>query len=360
MIFALVFSSLVFAFPEMVRHHYVNCNSCHVNPSGGGLLNEYGRGMASEILSTWSLENESLFLHGALKPEKMPKALNIGGDIRGVQVHREDANVREGRFILMQSSLEAGLSAGPFTAVASFGKPNRQNQIEAEFTRFYLLANPLDTIQFKVGRFVPSFGIATAHHTVPTRQSLGFGYDSERNTMEVHWSAESWHSAFSASQSRLQSRVAEVERGASFQLERFFLDKYRVGASFWNGESDRQKRWISSIHGIFGFTEKFYYLTEAALQSKRQKSLNALRENGIYRFGRLGYEIHKGVHLLLLEELSKTNLKRSNSLNVAFGVGALWYPRPHFEFELAFQQRKFLQTSKDFEDYAYLMMHYYL
>lgn len=361
MILALLLSSIAFSYPEMVRHHYVNCNSCHVNPSGGGLLTEYGRGMAAEILSTWSMENEASFLHGAVSPEKMPKAVNVGGDIRALQVHREDRNVREGRFILMQSSLEAGVTAGPFTAVGSFGKPNRQNQIEAEFTRFYLLANPLETIQLKVGRFVPAFGINMAHHTIPTRQSLGFGYDSERNAMEVHWSGESWHGAFSASQSRLQSRVAEVERGASFQLEKFFLDQYRVGASFWNGESDRQKRWISSVHGILGFTEHIYYLTEIALQSKRSKtSPNAPRESGVYQFGRFGYELTKGVHALALQELAKTNLDRASSFSLAFGIGALWYPRPHFELELALQQRKSLQNSREYEDYAYFMMHYYL
>jgi hypothetical protein len=360
MLLLLLLSTFAHAYPEMVRHHYVNCNSCHVNPSGGGLLTEYGRGMAGEILSTWSMENEALFLHGALNPEKM-KPLNIGGDVRMLQVHREDATVREGRFILMQASLEAGIQAGPFTAVAAFGKPNRQNQIEAEFTRFYLLSNPLDTIQFKIGRFVPAFGINLPHHTLPTRQSLGFGYDSDRNAMEAHWSGEQWHGAISASQSRLKSRVAEVERGASFQLERFFLDQYRLGFSVWNGESDRQKRWIGSLHGILGFTEHFYYLGEFAMQSKRSKNAqNSDRETGIFRFGRLGYEITKGVHLLALEELSKTNLSNSNSLSVSYGVGALWYPRPHFELELTFNQRKILQASKEFEDYAYLMMHYYL
>lgn len=348
------------AFPEMVRHHYVNCNSCHVSPNGGGLLTEYGRGMASEILSTWNYENESLFLHGAIKPDKIPKAVNVGGDIRTLQVHRESRNVREGRFILMQSSFEAGITAGPVTAVAAFGKPNRENHIEPEFTRFYVLANATETLQFRVGRFLPPFGLNLPHHTLPTRQSLGFGYDSERNTMEAHWNGEQWHGAFSASQSRLQSRLAENERAASFQLERFFNDSHRIGASTWSGESDRQKRWLGSLHGILGFTEHLYLLTELTLQSKKNKTAGAQREEGLYHFGRLGYEIAKGVHLLALEEFSKSNLKVTKSQFLSLGVGALWYPRPHFELELALNQRKNLQTSREFEDYAYLMMHYYL
>lgn len=357
---ALLLSTEAHAFPEMVRHHYVNCNSCHASPNGGGLLTEYGRGMASEILSTWNYENESLFLHGVMKPEKIPKAVNIGGDVRVLQVHRENRSVREGRFILMQAQVEAGVSAGPVTAVAAFGKPNRENEIEAEFTRFYLLTDVTETLQFRVGRFLPPFGINLPHHALPTRQALGFGYDSERNTIEAHWNAEHWHGAISASQSRLQSRIADNERAASFQLERFFNDQYRIGFSGWNGESDRQKRNLVSAHGILGFTERLYLLTELAYQSKKNKALGSVRENGLYHFGRFGYEITKGLHLLALEEVAKANLKQTRSLSLSLGVGALWYPRPHFELELALNQRKNLQLSKEFEDYAYLMLHYYL
>ena len=34
-----------FALPTMIRLGYPNCVSCHVTPQGGGLLNEYGRGI---------------------------------------------------------------------------------------------------------------------------------------------------------------------------------------------------------------------------------------------------------------------------------------------------------------------------
>ena len=34
-----------FALPTMIRLGYPNCVSCHLTPQGGGLLNEYGRGI---------------------------------------------------------------------------------------------------------------------------------------------------------------------------------------------------------------------------------------------------------------------------------------------------------------------------
>src|SRR4051794_39985225 len=39
------------AFPENIRHGYINCNSCHVNPNGQGLLNAYGRELSVALQS---------------------------------------------------------------------------------------------------------------------------------------------------------------------------------------------------------------------------------------------------------------------------------------------------------------------
>jgi hypothetical protein len=348
------------AYPEMVRHHYVNCNSCHVSPAGGGLLTEYGRGMAGEVLSTWNYENEALFLHGALKPGKIPAAINIGGDVRALQVHRETKSVREGRYILMQSQVEVGVTAGPITAVAAYGKPDQENHIQAGLGRFYLLANASENLQVRAGRFTPAFGINLPHHTLPTRQALGFGYDSDRNALEAHWNGEQWHGAASVSESRIASQIRERERAVSLQAEKFFADSYRVGLSAWNGESDRQKRWIVSGHGILGFTEHFYLMSELAWQSKRTKGPAGDRDAGIFQFNRLGYEVTKGVHLLAQQDFAKANLANAATQALGLGVGALWYPRPHFELELSLQQRKALRTSREFEDYGYLLFHYYL
>jgi hypothetical protein len=349
------------AYPEMVRHHYVNCNACHVNPNGGGLLTEYGRGMSGEVLSTWHYENESAFLHGAINPESMPKFLNVGGDIRAVQLHHSNQQVVEGRYILMQTALETGLTAGPLTAVGSFFEPNAQNHLHAGLERFYLLGTASETLQFKAGRYLPAFGINAPQHILTTRQNLGFGYGSERDAVEAQYSGEKWHGAVGVSQSRINSSVGQRERAANLQLEKFFLDSYRVGFSLWHGESPIQKRWLYGVHGIFGFTEHLYLLSEITWQSMRSlTTVNAPYTTGIFQFNRFGYEVLKGLHLVALEDLAKTAINVPGSLTVQYGLGSNWYPRPHFEFEVAWTKRKLMQQGNYFEDYAYLMLHYYL
>lgn len=349
------------AFPEMVRHNYVNCNACHVSPAGGGLLNEYGRMTAAEVLSSWGSPEEAMFLFGAPDPSKLTKALNLGGDVRVLQVHREDRAVREGRFIPMQASIEGALTIGPITAVGSFLRPKRDRSFAKEFTRYYLMGNVLESLQVRAGHFVPSFGLNVPYHTVVTRDRLGFGMESERDTAEAHWSGELWHGAVSVSESRADSRVAEKEKGISGQAEIFFADSHRLGASVWRGESERQKRVLAGAHGLFGFTHSLYWLTEMTVQSKRGKvARGADRETGIFHFSRLGYELTKGLHALALEEFAKTDLSRPSTQFQSVGVGGLWYPRPHLELELTFNQRRSFQFSPEWEDYAYLLVHFYL
>lgn len=352
-----------FAFPEMVRHHYVNCNACHVNPNGGGLLTEYGRGMSGEVLSTWQYENESLFLHGLVKPGKMPSFLNVGGDVRALQLHHESAQVREGRYILMQSRLEAAVTVGRITGDIAYFAPDALNHVHGELAHYYLLGNVTDSVQVKAGRFLPAFGINDPHHILSTRQPLGLGFGMERDAIEAHYSGEQWHAALGWSVSRPQSQVRERERAASGQVEKFFSDSYRVGVSLWKGESDARRRWMASAHAILGFTERLYLSDETAWQNDQAKTRGILSDStvtGVYHFDRLGYEVLPGLHVTALETIAQTDVSNPASLQVMLGGGPVWYPRPHLELELTFTQRKVLKTSREWDDYAWIMAHYYL
>src|SRR5580692_1829278 len=48
----LLWSRPASAYPWMIRHQYQGCVPCHADPSGAGLLTEYGRAMGENILRT--------------------------------------------------------------------------------------------------------------------------------------------------------------------------------------------------------------------------------------------------------------------------------------------------------------------
>jgi hypothetical protein len=92
------------ALPDFVRFGYPNCSSCHVSPSGGSILTDYGRSFAAERLSTFSSTNEESFGHGSL-PNK-PDWLLVGGNFRNIQSFVETSEKRRGRWINMQRDVD--------------------------------------------------------------------------------------------------------------------------------------------------------------------------------------------------------------------------------------------------------------
>src|SRR4051812_13294315 len=96
-----MYSQLSQAFPELVRHGYVNCIACHVSPTGGGVLTQYGRELSREILSTWGIqnENESKFAYGIIKT---PEWLDAIGEYRGIYAYQNNPFIQEGKYIYMK------------------------------------------------------------------------------------------------------------------------------------------------------------------------------------------------------------------------------------------------------------------
>ncbi|MGZ3787340.1 MAG: hypothetical protein ACXVLQ_02390 [Bacteriovorax sp.] len=341
------------AFPEMVRHHYVNCLACHESPSGGGILTPYGRSLSYEVLSTWGSVKEARPFYGAFDHKFLKDWFNVGGDLRGLQLHTENSQMKKGMFIRMQTGIESSIKIMKLKLISFFGKQEAGNMVRGEFTRFYALYQPFDEFTVRAGRFTPNFGLNIAEHTLATRKGLGFDEGSERDQIESMWSGEKWNSSLSYTKQVKTPASSKLEKAMTAQLNYNFLDSYRIGGDLWLGNLEGNSRQILGTHAILGFTEKFYYLTEFDWQ----KGFN--KKKGVFHFSKLGYEFIKGIHAIVLEDYKKSDLNDSMTLSNSHGVGLEWYPRPHFEFEGIWSKKRVAIQSSEYSDYAYLMMHYY-
>ncbi len=61
---AIFWSRPASAYPWMIRHEYQGCVPCHADPSGAGLITEYGRAMGENILRS---------RYGSKPPDEPPK-----------------------------------------------------------------------------------------------------------------------------------------------------------------------------------------------------------------------------------------------------------------------------------------------
>lgn len=357
LLITLAYTSYGQAYPEMIRHNYSSCTACHFSPSGGGLLNQYGRTISAEVLSRWGNEKEARPFYGALDNEKLNSWLQVGGNIRTLQFHHESDSVQEGRTIPMQAGIEAAAQFGKWTVAFFFGKLDQNWKVQPEFVRYYGIYQISDELNIRFGRFLPNFGLNIPQHTFATRGALGFGQNGERDALEATWTQEKWNISFTGARSASTRARPEVESSLSTQINYNIADSFRAGVSYWLGAEQNQNREIVSLHTSVGFTEHLYLLSEAALQTK--KSQGTAEVEGLYHFAKVGYEFTKGIHLQVVEEISQSNLKQGATKMESYGAGFLFYPRPHFEFETLYSKKKIAILNNAFEDYAYLLAHYY-
>lgn len=107
-----------------------------------------------------------------------------------------------------------------------------------------------------------------------------------------------------------------------------------------------------------GFRKDLFFLGEIDLQNQRPNGLDF--NWGWAHYARLDYELLQGIHLYLAEDLLKTDFKESGSLSQSFGGGIQFFPRPHFEWLGSYQKQRNLRIRSDFNDFFWLMMHFYL
>ena len=349
------------AYPELIRHGYVNCTSCHVSPSGGGVLTEYGRELSSEVLSTWSREGEQSFLYGSVKT---PAWLLMGGDYRSVYLYRNRPDFQDGQLIFMQADVEAAATYKRLTFDATFGYQNTAGtkSFGDHFIsrRHYVMFKPTDELSVRGGRFNTAFGINTPDHIIVTKRGLNFEDETMENyNLELAWLNEDLNFYATAIIGRPDQPDLNREVGAAFTIGKGIADHNKVGVSYMNLSAPQSTRQLFGPWALLGFTPKFYLLSELDFQRQLQASSTRPTWGGV-SYNRLGYEFYKGLHVFGSEEISKLNFGNSNSLYLAHGLGLQLFPRPHFEFNVLFQKRKFLSQFPDYTDYFYIMWHYYL
>ncbi|MBY0369366.1 hypothetical protein K2X33_01685 [bacterium] len=335
------------AFPEMIRHGYVNCTSCHFSPTGGGILTAYGRVQAEEVLSTWSKEGEGGVLHG-LVGDTGP--VSFGGQFRVLQMWKRDASFTTGRFIWMQNDLEAAVTAGPVTVVATAGIQDRADPFVSR--RHYALWRTTETSPWTVraGRFLYAYGINTPDHILATKRGIGLGEDTETYNVEFSYLAEHFDIFATAVLGFFNSGY---DRGFALRGGWNLNDRSKIGVSFFAGDNGVRTRKLYGAYAMIGFTEHLFLLAQADLQNVVAGTGLGL---GPAAYARVDYEFLKGLHGYASGEYSYLG----GLTGYAAGLGVQWFPRPHFELRLHYDRRDDRNTGNVPAHYGWLMAHYYI
>ncbi|HVY47172.1 MAG TPA: hypothetical protein VHB21_14895 [Minicystis sp.] len=115
------------AYPWMIRHEYTGCIPCHADPSGAGLLTEYGRAQGELLLRTRygakkGDEEEAGSAAGFLWFMKEPDWLLVGASFRnGILFQKAEGQPEQTQFLQMEADAKAQVTLKRFRAYASVG-----------------------------------------------------------------------------------------------------------------------------------------------------------------------------------------------------------------------------------------------
>lgn len=353
------------AFPWMIKHNYVGCQVCHVDPSGAGQLTAYGRAQTELLLQSQygapkedgSVSPSTQFLFGAIKlPDEVPMqaAVRVGAMLNRTAVPGQPA-----RDVVVPLQMVTDLRVGYINdwlrASAAVGVAVKRAQPAQVFPRsdtdsvklvsreFWAGASVADnTILIRAGRMNLPFGLRNPEHTLWTRTAtrtdnnedqqygLSAGYTGEQVRFEVMGVAGNFQ----------VGPDLYRERGAVGFFEYAFMPNLAAGLQFLalTSEADAELRTRSPFRQAYGAFARYGISPELALMAE----LDVLHYAAEDREGALGatgliqadFEVVRGLHLIVTGEFLRDAAPDQLGLQRGGWVGLSWFAAQGVEVRL--------------------------
>jgi hypothetical protein len=353
------------AFVENTVHGYANCMACHIAPTGGGILTDYGRSLSSELMSTFKTKNFQNPFYGLAKNTP---TIKWGGQIRQIQTRTEDNGRKRGQSFLMQNNLEAAAYVKDFVFVGAVGTnegPESFNPKKGEFLseRHYVLWNVDNTVRVKAGKFRQTYGLNDPNHARLTKTNLQFGSQSETYGLELFKFFEEGEVVLSTSLGRIDiPDDFNTEKNVSLQATHYLGGKSRLTGNVLLGESERTRRALLGVNGVFPILNK-KNLVRFELDYQMSQTLTGgpkpEKEHGIFGNILVGRKLFQGMLAYFIYEHAQTDLRESRqSLTTSPGLGFQWLPIAHVELQFEHQYRTIVARNNP-EHRSFLMLHLY-
>lgn len=339
------------AYPWMIHHGYTSCAQCHADPSGGGVLTEYGRAQGEILLRTHYEplpENPGKvkdFLFGAVP---LPETVGLQADVRGIVIP-EPGNVQA---ILMQSDLRAAVMTKKVLASATLGGVSRGanaaqvtggstwNLVSREYWVGYV---PNKSFVVRAGRMNLPFGLRTEDHILDVRSATHTNTNADQNTgLAVFYNSRKWRAEVMGIAGNYQVRPDVFrERGYSLYAAYAPSTTLEVGVSslFTRAGADvldlnasgPRTRLAEGVFARWAPIPKLAVLAEADLLVDKKDGATT---TGFVSTAILDYEPKQGLHLQAITEQCDDKFGDRDTSMIS-GTGALqWFFLPHADVRL--------------------------
>ena len=256
----LIMSSIMLGVPRFALENGASCQLCHINPTGGGLRNDYGN-------TLFALDELPMRTSESLSEDPWDGVINrylqFGGDGR-FQTHMTKSSASGNQYYVPLFPMQADIYAHftPSENVSFFTRTNLSGTMPNEF---WLLMN-FDALDswLKIGRSIPDYGIRLDDHSAYIRggnirntygmQGMGLFFTPDKLPSLIEFGFKPWNGV------RITSSIANrfISGGEQFYgfSDRFTDKTYTHKISF-----------IKSYFEIIHTNLVLSYLTESVVRS---------------------------------------------------------------------------------------------
>lgn len=358
----------VWAYPEMIRHGYVNCSACHTTHQGGDMLSLYGRELSKELFS----RNDSIFKSPSAEKKyweiESPEWLRVGANIRLLQTLTENSQASKGRFMFMQVDVDTLWKiAEKVQAYVSVGR-FEPSKPDAEWRDFIYMPRAwvqyqdawrggAETGSVRVGRFYPVYGINIAEHTYVTRRYLDFNPGQERVSAELAWNNENYQIVATGIAQRARFDQYDGEKGYVLQVSKVFGPRAKAGLNIYRstvtqGGREEDKA-FEGVFALIGWSTEFSTLFQA------DKIYYPGGKTGFVDLSKFSYEYTQGVQLFITQEYYNADTEKTDPHVESYGVGVQYFPFPNFDFFTTYKKTKDSSQLDEYQDVVWLIAHIY-
>jgi hypothetical protein len=213
-----------------LSRQYARCTTCHYSPTGGGLLTPYGRALSSQELSTTGRSatpdqpgKEQQFLFGALGDALGP--VSVGIELRPAHLHLDFGGPSSNQDFFMTADVLAAYRVKGWTVYGELGREPLPQGPKIDSYEYWVAHDPEEKgFGFRVGRFLPAYGLRLADHTAFTRLNLGLDVYDQLYAFELSHTTSAHLLQLTVSPGRADSLLHDDGRRAFTAAGRYQLD----------------------------------------------------------------------------------------------------------------------------------------
>ena len=363
------------AYPWMIRHGYSGCGVCHIDPSGGGLLTDYGRAQSDLLMATrWSVEKTDEasppadFGFGLFK---LPEWLFLGFSYRGGELIARSTNNNDSgqsstatdqRWVHMVADLRAGLRIGRFRASGTIGwlpypasansvtSKDKNNIVAREFWAGWELGDEEGLL--RAGRINLPFGLRNVEPTAWVRTATATDIDqNQQYGVSLLLAGETVRGELMAIAGNYQVKPDDYrERGYSGYLEVMVAPSTALGVSSLITRAERGPTTgvptLRQAHGAFlrwGIVPQLGLLSEADIILQQRLGTGVLEPSSA-TWTQLDWEPVQGIHLMPAFETWK-QYGDVSGVSTGEWLTLDWFPWSHIELRIDLFIRQQPQSS---------------